>query len=288
MMSRLAVVSLCVFALASTSIYSLAVDRILLDRLGPTQATLFISNADGSGERPLTQPGSLNYDPSWSPKGNWIVFTSERAGSADLYRIHPNGSGLERLTDNPAYDDQAAFSPNGKRVVFVSTRATGRANLWILNIATHKATRLTTGDGGDFRPSWSPDGKWIAFSSDRGSNFPPAKGRWERLQLADVYLIHPDGSGSRRISQHGGFCGSPKWTADSKSVVTYCMSAQDTWTFRFGSKDGNDELVKIDIATGATTPVPAGPGVKLLPAVLPSGAIAYLRRDKKSNGVFYG
>ena len=38
-------------------------------------------------------------------------FTSERAGSADLYRIHPDGTGLDRLTDDPAYDDQAGILP---------------------------------------------------------------------------------------------------------------------------------------------------------------------------------
>jgi Tol biopolymer transport system component len=287
-MSRLSLVSLCVFALAAKSPFCLATNRILLDRLGPTQATIFVSNADGSGERALTQPGSLDYNPSWSPKGDWIVFTSERAGPADLYRIHPDGSGLERLTNDSAYEDQAAFSPDGKRIVFVSTRAGGRANLWILDIAAGKATPLTSGDGGDFRPSWSPDGQWIAFSSDRGSDLPVAKGRWERLQVADVYVVHPDGTGLRGVSEHGGFCGSPKWTPDSKSVVAYCMSAQDTWTYRFGAENGDDQLLKIDIASGATAAVPAGPGVKLLPAVLPSGEIAYLRRDKAVKGVFYG
>jgi TolB protein len=287
LMSR-PLVSLCVLALAAGSSVCLAADRILLTRLGPTQAALYVSNADGSGERALTEPGSLNYNPSWSPKGDWIVFTSERAGPADLYRIHPDGSGLERLTNDSAYDDQAAFAPDGARIVFVSTRAAGRANLWILDIAAQKATALTSGDGGDFRPSWSPDGKWIAFASDRGSDLPPAQGRWERLQLADIYLIHPDGSGLRRLSGHGGFCGSPKWTPDSKSVVAYCMSAQDTWTYRFAGEDGNNELVNIDIATGNTTPVPAGPGVKLLPSVLPSREIAYLRSDPSVQGVFYG
>lgn len=47
------------------------------------------------------------------------------------------------------------------------------------------------------------------------------------------------------------------------------------------------KLAKIDIATGAATPAPAGPGVKLAPSVLPSGAVAYLRRDKAAHGVFY-
>ena len=287
-MSRGSKISLFALVLASASFSCLAADRILMDRLAPTRATLFISNADGSGERTLTESGSLDYNPSWSPKGDWIVFTSERAGSADLYRIHPDGTNLERLTNDPAFDDQGAFSPDGKRIVFVSTRAGGRANLWILDIATRKATPLTSGDGGEFRPSWSPDGKWIAFSSDRGSNLPPAQGRWERLQLAEVYLVHPDGSKLRRITERGGFCGSPKWTQDSRNVIAYCMSAQDTYTHRSGNKDGDDQLLKIDIGTGTTTPVPAGPGIKLLPTILPVGQIAYLRRDKTAKGVFYG
>jgi TolB protein len=291
-MTRTRALFLCMLAFARSLNCCLAADKILpakilFDRLGPTQAALFISNADGSAERPLTQPGALDYNPSWSAKGDWIVFTSERAGSADLFRIHPDGTGIERLTDDPAFDDQAAFSPDSSHVVFVSTRAGGRANLWILDAASHKAKPLTSGNGGDFRPSWSPDGAWIAFSSDRDSDVPPAKGRWERLHLVDIYLIHPDGTGLKRISQHGGFCGSPKWTPDSKSVIAYCMSAQDTWTYRFGSQDGDNQIVKVDIDGGKATPVSAGPGVKLLPSVLSSGEIAYLRRDNSVTGVFY-
>ena len=287
-MTGIRTLSLCVLASAFSLHTCLGADKILFARLGPSSASLFISNADGSAEKPLTQPGSLDYNPSWSAKGDWIVFTSERAGSADLFRIHPDGTGLDRLTNDPAYDDQAAFSPDGSRIVFVSTRAAGRANLWILDAASHKATPLTSGNGGDFRPSWSPDGTWIAFSSDRDSDVPPAKGRWERLHMVDIYLIHPDGTGLKRISQHGGFCGSPRWTRDGKSVLTYCMSAQETWTYRFGSENGEDKLLKIDIESGESTPVTAGPGVKLQPTELASGDIAYLRNDATLSGVFYG
>ena len=286
-MSRLCLLSFCALGFASAAISCFSADRILFRRIAPTQATLFVSNADGSAERPLTKPGSLDYNPTWSPKGDWIAFTSERGGSADLYRIHPDGTGIERLTDDPAYNDQAAFSPDGKQIVFVTTRADGRANLWILDTVTHNATPLTAGHGGDFRPSWSPDAQWIAFSSDRDSDLPAAKGRWERLHLVDIYLIHPNGSGLKRISDHGNFCGSPKWAPDSKSLITYCMSAEETLTYRIGSADGEDKLLRIDIASGATSPVPAGPGVKLCPSILPSGGIGYLRRDKSAGGLFY-
>ena len=287
-MPRFRVLFLSALVFVSAAASCAAADRILFDRLGPSQGALYISNADGTAEHALTQPGSLDYNPAWSPAADWIVFTSERNGSADLYRIRPDGSGLERLTDDPAFDDQGAFSPDGKRVVFVSTRLAGRANLWILDIAGRTATALTTGDGGDFRPSWSPDGKWIAFSSDRDSDLRPAKGRWERLHLVDVYLIHPDGSGLKRISEHGGFCGSPKWTPDSKSVVAYCMSAEETWTYRSGMEDGETTLINIDIASGAATPLAAGPGVKMLPTILSTGELAYFRHDKTVTGVFYG
>ena len=265
-----------------------AADRVLLARFAPVTATLFLSRADGSGERPLLTAGAFDYDPAWSPKGEWIAFTSERAGSADLWRVHPDGSGLEQLTRSPAFDDQAAFSPDQGKIVFVSTRAAGFANLWVLDIASGRARPLTSGRAGDFRPSWSPDGRWIAFASDRGRGAPPASGRWERLHPIDIYLIRPDGSGLKRLTAtQGQACGSPKWSADSKSVIAYCMSAQETWDDRAGQGDADDRLVRIDVATGRAADVPAGPGAKAAPALLAGGRIGFLRRDAQAKGVNY-
>jgi hypothetical protein len=107
------------------------------------------------------------------------------------------------------------------------------------------------------------------------------------LHLVDLFVIHPDGTGLKRISEHGGFCGTPKWTPERKSVIAYCMSGQDTLSNRFGRGDGEDKLIKIDIASGATLPVSQGAGIKLAPSVLPSGQIAYLRRDRDAHGIFY-
>jgi TolB protein len=270
----------------ATTTWCSAADRILFSRLAPAESGLFVSNADGSGERAVTK-GALDYNPAWSPDGKWIAITSERDGSADLYRMRPDGTGIERLTDDPAYDDQAAWSPDGKQIVFVTTRAGGTADLWILDVQTHRARPVTSGPGGDFRPSWSPDGKWIAFSSDRESSLPMARGRWEHLHLVDIYLVRPDGSGVKRLSKHGDFCGSPKWSPDSKSVVAYCMPAEDTWTYRSAPVEGETSLMRFDAATGESSPVAARPGVKIFPAVLSSGEVAFVLKDKRGQGIFY-
>src|SRR6202795_505922 len=93
--------------------------KIVFARVFPNhgQIGLFVSAADGGDEHPLLASADMDYDPAWSPDGAWIVFTSERDGSADLYRVRPNGADLERLTDSPAFDDQAAFSPDGRQLV---------------------------------------------------------------------------------------------------------------------------------------------------------------------------
>jgi Tol biopolymer transport system component len=162
--------------------------------VGPLTLQLFISAADGSDEHPLLAAPQGEYDAVWAPGGQSIVFTSDRNGSGDLFRVDADGSNLTQLTSDPAYEDQAAFSPDGNQLVFVSTRGSGYADLWTLDLATKNAKALTFGPGGDYRPAWSPDGKWIAFSSSRGITAPFAEGRWERLQLAEIYLIRPDGS----------------------------------------------------------------------------------------------
>src|SRR2546421_12663565 len=97
---------------------------MLMNRISPSAITLFIANADGTGERRLSADSDFDYDASFSSDGRWIVFTSERGGQgqADVYRMYPDGTGLERLTDYAGLDDQASLSADGKQLAFVSTR----------------------------------------------------------------------------------------------------------------------------------------------------------------------
>ncbi len=265
-------------------------ERIVFARVfpQPTQVALFIANADGSDERALVPPTEADYDAAWAPDGASLVFTSERDGSADLYRVRPDGTGIERLTDSPAYDDQAAFSPDGRQLVFVTTRAGGTADLWTMDVQTRRARALTSGPGGDFRPSWSPDGRWIAFSSDRTSGLPFSHGRWEHLHLVDVYVVRPDGSGLKRLTPHGDFCGSPKWTADSRRVLAYCMGAEQTLDNRRAVPEHPEDtrIVALDIGTGAITELRTGPGVNYNPSMLKGDVVGYIRRDGEE-GIYY-
>src|SRR5712692_2349496 len=75
--------------LISTTPVGVAVERphIFFSRLAPTYIGLFLADADGKNERPLMPATGLDYNASFSTDGKWILFTSERAGSADIYRV---------------------------------------------------------------------------------------------------------------------------------------------------------------------------------------------------------
>jgi Tol biopolymer transport system component len=74
-MASIRVLILGGLSLFVTASASLAADRIVFLRAAPTESTLCIADADGSDEQPLTQPGSMNYNPAWSLRGDWIAFT---------------------------------------------------------------------------------------------------------------------------------------------------------------------------------------------------------------------
>ena len=71
----------------------------MIQRIGPSASAIYIANADGPGEQQLFTMSALDNNAEISPDGQWIVFTSERAGSADLHSARVDGSALERLTD---------------------------------------------------------------------------------------------------------------------------------------------------------------------------------------------
>jgi len=261
--------------------------KILFNRFLSPEIQIMIADADGKNERVLAPhaavPIGAEYSPSWSPDGQWIVYTQERGGSSDIYRIHPDGTGLEQLTDDTAFDDQGALSPDGRSLAFISTRGSGTANLWRLDLPTRKCTALTTGQPGNFRPAWSPDGAWIAFSSDRDTAPGAFPGQWEVLQSTGIYIIHPDGSGLRRVTKTGGVAGSPSWSADGKRILFY--ETDETGAYLAKAGNSRTELVAVEVATGERKQYTASNQVKLSPKWLSGGRIGYSVRGSFANRV---
>src|ERR1700681_87198 len=258
-----------------------AKDRIFVDQWSPTRSELYIADADGKNARKLVAGLELDYNASFSFDGEWVVFTSERYGSADIFRVRTNGLALERLTDDPAFDDQAALSPDGNSLAFVSTRDTGSTDIYILDMKTRQTRNLTHSPGGDYRPSWSPDGRTIAFSSDRGTKLERSKGNWEQIQEASVYVVGADGRDLRKLSSgEGRFAGSPKSSPDGTRVVFYELAAADTFRARGLDSQATVEprIVSVDVATGARVDHASGPGLKLSPQFLDANRIGYLAK----------
>lgn len=250
--------------------------RILFNRFRMPEIEIMIADADGKNERILAPHGEIEYSPSFSADGKWVVYTQERGGLSDIFRVHPDGSGVERLTSDPAFDDQGVLSPDGRFLAFISTRGSGFANLWLLELSTKKYKSLTSGQSGNFRPAWSPDGAWIAFSSDRDATPGLFPGQWETLQSTGIYIIRPDGSGLRRVTKAGGVAGSPSWSADGKRVLFY--ETDETGAFLAKSGRSRTELVSADIATGERAQYTASNDTKLSPKWLSGGKISYAVR----------
>lgn len=250
--------------------------KIAFASFAPLNTDIFVADADGSNARPLLAHPNQDYNASFSRDGKWIVFTSERNGSADVYRVHPDGSGLERLTDDPAFDDQGALSPDGKYLAFVSSR-TKQADIWLLEIATKKLRNLTNHPAGDFRPSWSPDGQWIAFSSDRDSTKPKGAGGFVTLQSTEIYLIRPDGSGLRRVTQAQAFAGSPVWSPDGKRLLFYEADLKEVNNIVSVRRlRGTTHISMLDLQTNEQRVMTAGSGEKWSPQWLAQDRIAYI------------
>jgi Tol biopolymer transport system component/tRNA A-37 threonylcarbamoyl transferase component Bud32 len=156
-----------------------------------------------AGRRWLTRGNSLDRQPTYSPDGQWILFTSNRTGNLDLWKLSTTTGAVRRITEDSADDWDPAFTPDGRQIVWSSSRS-GHFEIWIC-AADGTGARQLSDDGFDAEnPTVTSDGQWVVYNS--GS---PAK--------AGIWRIHPDGTGAERIIP--GTWSTPDVSPDGRHVA---------------------------------------------------------------------
>jgi Tol biopolymer transport system component len=134
----------------------------------------------------------------------------------------PRGPQLQQLTifnrsgeviqkvGEPALYSGPSFSPDATRLlVSMNDQQIAQADLWVIDLATGKNTRLTNDRFQKVNPLWSPDGKYIYYASFRNGDFP-------------IYRRASDGTGDEELVFRytaGAFVGLSDISPDGKYLV---------------------------------------------------------------------
>ncbi len=115
----------------------------------------------------LTFDAGLQSQPTWSPDGRFIAYSSDRGDNFDTWVQPVSGGNPIQVTKSPAHDWQPDWSPDGNQIVFRSERDGG--GLYVVPAPTGGNERRLAAFG--YHPRWSPDGSQILFyDSIRGPN----------------------------------------------------------------------------------------------------------------------
>jgi Tol biopolymer transport system component len=153
---------------------------------GPSQEIVFATTRGGPGYQiatlkpngtllatqmtPVTAPGYEDLNPCFSPDGQRIVFSSNRAGGKQIFVVTREGTGWGapvQVTSGGGDKRNPAYSPSGLTIASEAASGSGAA-LWIMDADGSNPRMITNTGDYDAEPSWSPLTGQMAFVSDRG------------------------------------------------------------------------------------------------------------------------
>jgi serine/threonine protein kinase/Tol biopolymer transport system component len=183
------------------------------DRTGVPQ--IYLADIALSSTRPLTNIAKGACQPSWSPDGLQIAFTSpcekydDSFENSTIYVMNADGSDIEALLNEPARDFDPAWSPDGKRIAFVSVR-NGRSQIFMVELATKTITFMTefSPEVEEVRyPVWSPFGNQLAYVA-------------KRFSVYQIWVMSDSGQGLEQVVRSGQefWDTHPVWSPDGTMI----------------------------------------------------------------------
>jgi TolB protein len=181
------------------------------------QSIVYTLPVGGGKPRRITALGP-SYLHGWSPDGKFLIYTGQRNGEFDIYRIAATGGQETRLTEAKGLDDGAEYSPDGKYIYFNSTR-TGTMQIWRMNSDGSDPEQVTNDEYNNWFPHVSPDGKWIVILSFSQEVAPDDHPFYKRVYLR---LLPAAGGKPKVIAYVYGGQGTinvPSWSPDGKQLA---------------------------------------------------------------------
>jgi Tol biopolymer transport system component len=207
---------------------------------------LYVRSAKTGMLQRLTNARGYDAEASYSPDGQWIVFSSTRQAYerpltaseqkqletdpsyfAEIYVMRADNPEPKRLTNVPGYDGGPFFSPDGKRIIWRRFDERGViADVWTMNPDGTDQRQITDFGAMSWAPYIHPSGRYVLFSSNKLG--------FENFEL---FLVDIDGTREPiRVTYSDGFDGLPVPSPDGTRLA---------WTSsRGGGREGQIYLAQ--------------------------------------------
>jgi Tol biopolymer transport system component/tRNA A-37 threonylcarbamoyl transferase component Bud32 len=233
--------------------------RLVFQDIEKTRFLVRVADVETQRLTWVTNDVYLDLCPVWSAAGDAILFSSQRSGGLNLWKLRVDSDGrpagrLRQITTGPGQDVGAAVSRDGRRVAFTVLRQ--NAALWRLPVDPTNGRqagapeKVVAGTRENTRGSYSSDGSDIVFSSDRAGEMnlwildlvnrkvrPVTRGPGGDYQARfspdgrrlvffscrdagpDIYSVERDGSGLARLTDNGAINVNPVFSPDGRSIA---------------------------------------------------------------------
>ncbi len=190
---------------------------------------IYKASADGSNPTKLYgTDGAYDAEATVCGKDGSVIFTSDKDGDLELYKMDKDGGNVVRLTHAPGYDGGAFFSQDCSQIVWRASRPTGDAladyqallkeklvrpsklEIWVADADGSDARQITYLDAASFAPYFHPSGTRVLFSTNHGD---------PRGREFDIWAVDTDGTDLERITYSPGFDGFPMFSPDGKRLA---------------------------------------------------------------------